>query len=100
MVICHKYRGVSKSIRIGDELAAQAELAAALAHRSPPQQIEHWAQLGRVLEPVLSYSVGQAVKRVSQTDVDAALAAVETEAGVARSQAVIRRTGGSIESSD
>jgi hypothetical protein len=91
---------MSKSIRIGDKLAAQAETASALAHRSPPQQIEHWAQIGRVLDPVLSYSAEQKIKRVSQADLDAALAAVETKDGVARGQSVIRRTGGSSESSD
>ena len=94
---------MSKSIRVSDELAAYVEEAAALAHRSPPQQIEHWAQIGRVLEPALSYHAKTQVKRAnpaSRDDLEAALADVETPEGIARAQRVIRRTGGSIESSD
>ena len=91
---------MSKSIRIGDELAREAEAAAKLSHRSPPQQIEHWAQIGRVLEPALSYSVGKQVKQLSQVELEAVLAEVSTDDGVARSQAFIQQNSGSIESID
>jgi len=91
---------MSKSIRISSELATQAEKAAALAHRSPPQQIEHWAQIGRVLEPALSYSVESRVKQVGRADLDARLDQVSTEASARRTQAIIRQRSGRIESID
>lgn len=91
---------MSKSIRISSELATQAEKAAALAHRSPPQQIEHWAQLGRVLEPALSYSIEARVKQVGRAELDAQLDQVGAEAGVRRTQAMIRQRSGRIESID
>lgn len=97
---CHNFGGMSKSIRISDELAAHAEAAAAAFHRSPPQQIEHWAQIGRVLEPTLSYQVGTAVKRVGRSDLDAILDQIDSDESVRRVQETIRRTSGSIEAVD
>lgn len=91
---------MSKSIRISDELAAQAEKAAASAHRSPPQQVEHWAQIGRVLEPALSYSVEAQVKRVGRAELDAQLDQVDEEVSVQRTQAIVRKRSGRIESID
>ena len=89
---------MSKSIRISDELAEFADAAASVAHRSPPQQIEHWAQVGRVLESALSYSVVSQIKRVGRADLDAILDSVPTPEAKGKAQAVIRRTSGSIES--
>jgi len=91
---------MSKSIRISDELAAHAEAEAKRFHRSPPQQIEHWAEIGRILEPALSYRTLGAVKEVSRRDLDAALAEVGTPAGRKRAREVIDRTSGTIVSSD
>lgn len=91
---------MSKSIRVSDELAVLAEEAAAVSHRSPPQQIEHWAQIGRIVEPSLSFNAESKIKQAARADLDRALAAVETPSGRKRGQAVIRRTSGSIESSD
>jgi len=91
---------MSKSIRISDELAAQAEEAAASAHRSPPQQIEHWAQIGRVLEPTLSYTVEARVKQVGRAQLDARLDRVGEEASVRRTQAIVRKRSGRVESVD
>lgn len=91
---------MSKSIRISDELAGHAEGAATLSHRSPPQQIEHWAQIGRILEPVLSYKAVSAIQKANRTDLDSVLASVETKEGTARAQAVIRKSSTSIESMD
>ena len=90
---------MSKSIRVSDELAALAEKAAALGHRSPPQQVEHWAQIGRIVEPALSFDATSKIKRADRAELDAVLAGVETPSGKRRGQAVIRRTSGSIESS-
>ena len=97
---CHNPQAMSKSIRISDELAGQAEGAAVLTHRSPPQQIEHWAQIGRILEPALSYHAVSKLKSVDRSDLDAILASVETAEGTTRSQSVIKRTSASIESTD
>lgn len=91
---------MSKSIRISDELAASAEAAALISHRSPPQQIEHWAQIGRVLEPALSYKAEVAVKQANRSDLDAVLDQVGSNESIRRVQATIRRTAGSIESVD
>lgn len=91
---------MSKSIRISSELAAAAESAALLAHRSPPQQIEHWAHIGRVLEPALAYRVESAVKQVKRANLDAALDQVGTPESIRRTQAIIRRNTGDIASVD
>ncbi len=91
---------MSKSIRVTDELAALAEKAATVSHRSPPQQIEHWAQIGRIVEPALSFDSESKIKQADRTDLDRALAEVETPSGQKRGQAVIRGASASIESSD
>ena len=89
---------MSKSIRISDELAAKAEAEAALSHRSPPQQIEHWAQIGRVMEPALSYTAEVKVKRAGGAELEPILDQIESAESVRRTQAIIRETTGTIES--
>lgn len=91
---------MSKSIRISDELAARAEEASSLEHRSPPQQIEHWAQIGRILEPALSFDAANAVKRAGRSDLDTAIDQVGTPEATNRTQAIVRRTSGAIVSTD
>jgi hypothetical protein len=91
---------MSKSIRVSDELAEFAEAAAVESHRSPPQQIEHWAQIGRILEPALSYRAESAVKRVGRADLDALLDKVGSPEAVQRTRELIRRTSGKIASTD
>lgn len=91
---------MSKSIRISDELAGKATEAARLYHRSPPQQVEHWAQIGQVMEAALSYSAERRVKEASLKDLDACLQRVGEPEGTADVHAIIAQTSGSIESSD
>lgn len=91
---------MSKSIRVSDELAELAEASAAESHRSPPQQIEHWAQIGRVLEPALSYTAESAVKKVGRSDLDGLLNRVGSNESKLRTQEIIRSTSGKIASSD
>ncbi len=92
---------MSKSIRVSDELLEQAKRTAKLFHRSPPQQIEHWAQIGRVMESTLSYGSQQKVAEWGSTnDIDELLDKVESPEGKARAQEVIRRTSGRIVSLD
>lgn len=88
---------MSTSIRLNDELIAAAKRQAKLFHRSPPQQIEHWAAIGRVMESALSYPAQERVaEAVGPAEVDAALAVVGTPEGIARAQEVIRRTSANL----
>lgn len=84
---------MSRSIRVSDTLLEEAEKAATLCHRSPPQQIEHWAQLGRIMESALSWPAQIEAKSVSLHDrLAAGLSSVDTPAGRKKSLAVIQRT--------
>jgi len=88
---------MSQSIRISDELAEAAKSQAELFHRSPPQQIEHWAALGRVMEVALSYPAEKkVVSAVGNKQVDEALAAVGTKKGIAKIQALVHKTSSNI----
>jgi len=89
---------MSKSIRLSDELIEKAREQAILYHRSPPQQIEHWAEIGRVMEPTLSYGVQTRVKKVAtDSAIEEALERVGTPEGIRRVKEVIARTSGSLE---
>jgi len=68
---------MSKSSKISDELAAEAEAEASL-----------------------SFQAGQALKQAGLDQLDAVLSEVETTEGVTSAKAVIRQTSGSIETSD
>ncbi|WP_250655036.1 ParD-like family protein [Alkalimarinus coralli] len=48
---------MATSIRLSDDLMADAEVYASASNRTIPKQIEHWAKIGRVMEenPDLSY---------------------------------------------
>ena len=48
---------MSTVIKLDSALVESARVYAAAAHRSTPQQIEHWATIGRITEqnPELSY---------------------------------------------
>ena len=86
---------MSKSIRLSDELFEQAKQSAKLFHRSPPQQIEHWAQIGRVMESTLSYGTQEKVKLAATKDaLDSALELPGTPQGIKKAHAVIARTSG------
>ena len=91
---------MSKSIRISDDLAERAEEAARVFHRSPPQQVEHWAQIGRVMEAALSHPEQDAVKRAGRPELDALLQDAGMEEGRRRVHEVIERTAGTVESTD
>lgn len=88
---------MSESIRISDELAEAAKRQAKLFHRSPPQQIEHWAAIGRVMEAGLSYPAQEKVAlAVGAKQIDAALEKVGTPEGIERAQKAIRKTSGTL----
>ena len=84
---------MSHSIRISDELADAAKRQGKLFHRSPPQQLEHWAAIGRVMEVALSYPAERKIaEALGEDQIEAALARVETPEGKERAREVIRRT--------
>jgi hypothetical protein len=92
---------MSTSIRLSDELVDLAKSTGKIQHRSPPQQIEHWALLGRLLESALSYSTTEAAMQPATIEaLDRALAAVDTEAGVEAAHAAIADSSTRIVSRD
>ena len=92
---------MSTSIRLSDELVAAARRQAGLFHRSPPQQIEHWAAIGRVMETALSYQAKErAMRWGSAQDVENLRASVESAEGRARAKDIIRQTSGDMVSTD
>ena len=46
---------MAESIRISNQLYAEAQTAAALQNRSLAQQVEHWARIGQASEAVQSF---------------------------------------------
>lgn len=86
---------MSKSIRISDELLEAAKAHASLFHRSPPQQIEHWAGIGKVLEPVLNYEQTQQVKcKATDKAIEEAYQKIGSPEAIARTQKIISETSG------
>jgi len=45
---------MSRALRLDDDLVAHAEAEGRLSKRSPPKQVEYWADLGRRLAEMLS----------------------------------------------
>jgi len=60
------------SVRLDDDLVSDAKIYADVSKRSIPKQIEHWAEIGRMVEdnPDLPYDfIHQA--RIAQAEVEA-----------------------------
>jgi hypothetical protein len=94
-------KGMSMPIRLSDELLGKARESGKRHHRSVPQQVEHWAQLGRVLESALTLpSVGKLKDLGREPDLQKAIAAAETPAGKEKVKAYLRKTGTPKYSSD
>ncbi len=51
----------TKSIRISEQLAFQAQAAGALYHRSIPNQLEYWATLGKMISSKINMEDALAV---------------------------------------
>ena len=76
---------MSQSIRLNGALIEAAKRQATLFYRSPPQQIEHWAAIGQVMEQALSYpALEKVVRAVGRKGLEQALAVVGTPEEVAR----------------
>lgn len=83
---------MSKSIRLSDVLFEEAQQVGKELHRTPPQQIEHWAQIGRVLETALSYPAQKnAGNWGKKSDMDTLISEVTSSQGRRKAQAIIRK---------
>ncbi len=51
----------TKSIRLNTDLIFQAKAAAAVQHRSIPNQLEYWATLGRIISSVINIEDASAI---------------------------------------
>lgn len=63
MVAFCYHRGMSQPVKLSDELVLDARLTGELAQRSIAGQIEYWARLGRVIEPLLQGAQALALLR-------------------------------------
>ena len=79
-------------MRLSDELFEDAKQTGKAMHRSPPQQIEHWAQIGRVMEVALSYPAQKnACVWGNKSDIHGLVSDVTSREGRQRARAVIHR---------
>ncbi|GHB99691.1 TA system antitoxin ParD family protein [Cerasicoccus arenae] len=83
---------MSHSVRLSDELVNKAKEQSKKFHRSAAQQIEHWAALGQMMEPVLSFDVRAKAEALTRENFERTLSEVETPEGRTKAQAVIHRT--------
>ncbi len=85
----------SMPLRIDDGLIKEARLSGQLFHRSIPQQVEHWACLGRLLEKVLTVSSVAKVKGLHRpVRLEKALASAGSSAGRKKTLALLTRKKG------
>lgn len=91
---------MSKSVRLSDELVERAKVQSAKFHRSAAQQIEHWAALGQLMEPALSFPVQEKAGELTRQRLDGILENTHTSEAIAKAQAVIRSTTAEIASRD
>ena len=83
---------MSTSIRLSDEVVRQAKAASAKFQRSPPQQIEHWVQIGRAMEKALSYPAQEAACAWGrEDDINALIAEVDSTEGKRKAQDIIQK---------
>lgn len=54
---------MSQPVKLSDELVLDARLTSELAERSIAGQIEHWAHLGRAIDPLLRGAEALALRR-------------------------------------
>ena len=88
---------MSTSVRLSDDIVKLAQTQAAVFHRSPPQQIEHWAEMGRVMESALSYETQIKVKLMATRErLESAYQLPGTPEGILRAQHVIWKTSGPV----
>ena len=95
VAICYKSMMSSMPLRIDDGLIKEARLSGQLFHRSIPQQVEHWASLGRLLEKVLTVSSVAKVKGLYRpVNLEKALTSARSSAGRKKTLALLARKKG------
>ena len=81
-------------LRIDGELIKEARVTGHVFHRSIPQQIEHWATLGKVIEAVLTVPSVAKVKALKAVDLDRALSRARSLAGKKQTLALLAKKKG------
>lgn len=81
---------MSKSVRLSDELVERAKEQSKKFHRSAAQQIEHWAALGQLMEPALSFPVREKALEDITREFEEAVDQAESPETISRTQAYIR----------
>jgi hypothetical protein len=77
-------------VRLSGALAARARAAAQTQDRSLTEQVEHWAQLGRVVEEAIMAATVQRLKtRSHDADLDKRIALAMTSDGQAKAARMI-----------
>lgn len=93
--------GMSTPLRLSNELLVEAREAGARFHRSITQQVEHWAQIGRVIEATLTYSSAGKLKDLSrQPELNSVLAKAESREGKRKVLAAIKARKQAVYSAD
>jgi hypothetical protein len=69
-------------VKLSDKLVLDARLTAEIAERSIAGQVEHWAQLGRAIEPLLRRDQALALCRAgAEKPLSECLESINSEAG-------------------
>lgn len=83
---------MTQPLRLSDDLLLEARLAGELQKRSPAQQIEYWAALGRALEPLLQVEQVFALHKAGKLrPVSECLRGVDTPEGRRRVSAILEQ---------
>jgi len=73
---------MSQPVKLSDELVLDARLTSKIADRSIAGQIEHWAQLGRAIEPLLQGAQALALRRAgSVKPLSKCIQSIDTDEG-------------------
>jgi ParD-like antitoxin of type II bacterial toxin-antitoxin system len=73
---------MSQPVKLSDELVLDARLTAEIADRSIAGQVEHWAQLGRAIEPLLRGDQALALRRAgAERPLSECLESVDSDEG-------------------
>jgi len=83
---------MSQPVKLSDELVLDARLISEVADRSIAGQIEHWAQLGRAVEPLLRGEQALALRRAGAAEpLSALLESVDSPPGRRRVRSYLER---------
>jgi len=84
---------MSQPVKLSDALVVEARTIAKMADRSIAGQIEHWAQLGRAIEPLLRGAHVLALKKSGEVrSISDAMAEVDSESGRKRVREFLDKT--------